>query len=128
MTKELQKIYKSYPTHQDCINYLEKIIWKDNPICPYCKVAYYSKLSEESRYHCNNCNASFSVTVKTILHKTRVDLQKWFYLIRLFLKTDYKPTLRELGSELEVTKDTALRMSNQIKLAISSNNEWIYKI
>jgi transposase-like protein len=31
---------------------------------------------KQQRYHCNNCNTSYSVTVGTIFHDTKLDLQK----------------------------------------------------
>lgn len=128
MTKELQQLYKKYPTQEDCVNHLEEIIWNSKPVCPYCNISYYSPLKNENRYHCNNCNSSFSVTTKTFMHKTRVDLQKWISIIRLLLSTNNTPTVRELAQQMEVTKDTSHRMLNQTKRAILTGTKWIYKI
>jgi len=72
------QVYKQFPSHGDCIAYLEKIRWKYQPVCPYCKSIRVTSFKKEQRHHCNNCNTSFSVTVGTIFHKTKLDLQKWF--------------------------------------------------
>lgn len=124
---KLQDIYNKYPTQNDCISLLEKLIWDNAPKCPHCGYEKYSPIKNESRYHCNVCNVSFSVTVRTIFHKTRADLQKWFYVIDQLLNTDRKLTDRGLAEEISVTKDTAWRMTNIITGEIGKS-ELIYKI
>ena len=58
---------------------------------------------------------SYSVSVRTMFHKTRIDLQKWFYLIFILLNTNKKLSTREIAKEINVTKDTAWRMLKMIK-------------
>ena len=72
------EIYKKFPTHEDCLAYLEKVRWNNVPTCPYCNSTNSTSFKKENRHHCNNCNTSYSVTVGTIFHKTKLDLQKWF--------------------------------------------------
>ena len=80
------------------------------------------------RYHCNTCNKSYSVTVRTVFHKSKVDLQKWFYLIHILINTVDKTTVRDIGERIGVTKDTANRMHNQIIGWIKTNPNEIHKI
>ena len=72
------QIYRTFPKQQDCINHLEKVKWNNKPRCPYCKSTNQTSMPKENRYHCNNCNTSFSVMVGTIFENTKLDLQKWF--------------------------------------------------
>ena len=74
----LINIFKKFPNQEDCITHLEKIKWDNKAICPYCKESKTTKVVKEQRYHCNNCNTSFSVTVNTIFHHTHLPLQKCF--------------------------------------------------
>jgi transposase-like protein len=117
----LKDVYKKFPTEKKCLLFLEEVIWNNRPICPYCKSQYVTTVVKENRHHCNTCNSSFSVTVNTIFHKTKCDLQKWFYLTLIFMEYGEIPSLRLLGNELNVTKDTAARMISKIKLAYISN-------
>ena len=71
-------------------------------------------MPKEERYHCNTCNKSYSVTVGTMFHKTKVDLQKWFYAISLIANNE-NISARQLGKEIDVTKDTAWFMMKRIK-------------
>ncbi len=36
-------------------------------------------------FQCQDCNKSFSVTVGTIFHNTKLDLRKWFWIISLMI-------------------------------------------
>lgn len=124
----LIEIYKRFPANADCIKYLEKIKWKGAPVCPYCGSSKYSPYKSGIRYKCNKCNMSFSVTVKTVFHRTRLDLQKWFLAIHFILNGEYLLSARELGKQLDVTKDTALLLLNKIRKAYAEDNQLLIKI
>lgn len=74
-------------------------------------------MKKEFRYHCNACNVSFSVTVKTLFHNTRIPLQKWFAAIEIFIQNDKFISSRKLAEILDVNKDTAWTMIAKIKKA-----------
>lgn len=109
------QVYKQFPTQLDCIKHLEKVRWNNEPVCPYCNSKNQTPLPKEKRYHCNNCNTSFSVTVGTIFHKTKMDLQKWFLAISLTLNAKKGISARQLARDIEVTKDTAWRILMQVR-------------
>jgi transposase-like protein len=125
---KLSEIYKRFPTKTDCIKYLEGIRWKGNPICPYCQVSYYTMFNKENRYHCNNCNTSFSVTVRTIFHKTKIPLQKWFFAISLILNSKKGISIRKLAKDLNVNKNTSLYINERIRRAIIEQRELLQNI
>ncbi len=77
------QIFEKFSTQESCIHYLEEIRWKGTPTCPYCKSTKTAQLGKRCR--CYNCITSFSVTVGTIFHKTKIPLQKWFLAISLIL-------------------------------------------
>lgn len=111
------QVYKQFPTQIDCIKHLEKVRWNNVPVCPYCKSTNSTSRKDETRYQCNNCNTPYSVTVGTIFHKTKVDLQKWFLAITLTLNAKKGMSARQLGRDIEVTKDTAWFMMMRLRTA-----------
>lgn len=119
----ITEVYKKFPTHQSCIAHLEAVRWHSMPICPYCKSTKQTPLHKEYRYHCNNCNTSFSVTVGTIFHKTKLDLQKWFVSISLVLNAKKGISARQLGRDIGVTKDTAWFMLMRLRRAFADYGE-----
>ena len=122
------EINKRFPTHDDCIKYLEEVRWKNKPKCPYCQSTNQTPLKQEKRYHCNNCNTSYSVTVGTIFHKTRLDLQKWFLAITLILNARKGISARQLARDLEVNKNTAWYMAMRIRKAMFEHRELLQGI
>ena len=112
------QIYKRFPTQQSCIDHLEKVRWNNEPVCPYCKSKNQTKRKGTNRYHCNNCNTSYSVMVGTIFHNTKLDFQKWFLAISLVLNAKKGLSARQLSRDIEVTKDTAWYMLMRIRKAM----------
>lgn len=117
------QVYKRFPTQLDCIKHLEQVRWNNVPKCPYCTSIKCTATKTGNRYHCNNCNTSFSVTVGTIFHKTHLDLQKWFLAVSLVLNAKKGYSARQLGRDIEVTKDTAWRMFMQIRKSFIEQHE-----
>ena len=115
----LVEIFKKFPTQKDCIEYLEKIKWQDKPVCPYCKSTKSHSIPEELRHHCHNCRTSYRVTVGTILHDTRLPLQKWFLAICLILNAKKGISSRQLARDLEVNKNTAWSMQMRVRKAMT---------
>ena len=124
----ISEIYRVLPDRSGCIEYLEKIRWNGRVICPYCNSHKVSPLHIEQRHHCNRCNASFSVTVRTIFHKTRIDLQKWFWAIHLLHSSRNGIRSRLLAQELKVNRNTAWSMAVRINYELQQHNELILKI
>jgi len=120
---KLNDIFRIFPDENSCIKLLEEIIWKNSPVCPYCTSGNYSKLKDSFRLHCNNCNTSYSVTVNTVFQKTKIPLQKWFYIIYLKENGRLNISVRLLGEEMGITKDTANRIINKVNNFHFENKE-----
>ena len=58
------------------------------------------------------------MTVGTIFHKTKLDLQKWFLAISLILNAKKGVASRQLARDLEVNKDTAWYLQMRIRRAM----------
>jgi len=111
-------IYKQFPQETNCIEYLEQVRWHNKPVCPYCDSTNATPVPKEQRYHCNNCNTAFSVTVNTIFHHTHLPLQKWLLAVTLVLNAKKGIAARQLARDLEVNRNTAWRMGMKIRQAM----------
>lgn len=116
-------IYNTFPDQDACIDHLEKARWKGIPQCKYCKSTNSTKMEAERRYHCNGCKCSFSVTTGTIFHHTHLPLQKWFLAISLILNAKKGISARQLARDLDINKNTAWRISMQIRKAMSQSKD-----
>jgi transposase-like protein len=117
------QVYEMFPDQDSCLDHLEKARWRGMPICPYCKSANSTPMPKERRYHCNNCNTSYSVTAGTIFHKTKVELQKWFLAVSLILNAKKGISSRQLSRDLHVNKDTGWYMAMRIRRAMIEQRE-----
>ena len=111
------QIFARFPTQQDCIAHLEQARWGDKPSCPYC--GSFHTVRNEKRHHCYDCKTGFSVTVGTIFHHTHMPLQKWFLAIMLVLNARKGISALQLSRDLEVNKNTAWRITMQIRKAMT---------
>jgi len=116
-------IFELFSTKDDCIACLEKIRWSNKPKCPYCKSDNSTPMPKQKRHHCNTCNTSFSVTVRTIFHHTHLPLQKWFLAISIVLNAKKGIAARQLGRDLRVNKDTAWRIAMKIRDAMMEREQ-----
>lgn len=117
------EVFRRFPTQELCLQYMEQVRWDGEPHCPYCGAVHTTALPKERRHHCNTCNTSFSVTVGTIFHKTRLPLQKWFLAISLVLNAKKGISARQLARDLEINKDTAWRISMKIREAMKEKGQ-----
>ncbi|TVQ21532.1 MAG: IS1595 family transposase [Leptolyngbya sp. DLM2.Bin15] len=94
-------------SEDECRSFLEAVLWGDTPQCPYCQSINSTAITKERRYHCNTCFNSYSVTVGTMFHGTRVPLSKWFKAIAILLDEDPSISVRKLAQAIDVNKNTA---------------------
>jgi transposase-like protein len=115
------QIFQQFPTQESCINHLEQKRWAGVPVCPYCESTNTYKAKDRLRHHCNGCRKSFSVTIGTIFHDTRLPLQKWFLAISLMLNAKKGISSRQLARDLELPVKTAWSLSHRIRNAMQED-------
>lgn len=115
-------VYKQFPSQEACIKHLEAVRWHGKPMCPYCTSDRVSRLPKQGRLHCNACNTSFSVLVRTIFHKTKIDLQRWFLAIAMVMNAKKSISAHQLSRYIEVNKNTAWLMLMRIRKAMREDS------
>lgn len=111
-----------FSTEEQCVKYLERVRWPTQPICPYC-AAKKSTPMKDNRHHCNCCGTTFSITVRTIFHDTRIPLKKWFMAIKLILDTESRISSRKLAKDLGINRNTASRLINRVYGAMANTDD-----
>jgi transposase-like protein len=67
-----------FPDAAACSAYLERLRWPDGFVCPACRSAAAPWRQTRGRLVCRLCRRQMTVTVGTILDKTRTPLTTWF--------------------------------------------------
>ena len=122
----LVEINNKFPTELDAIKHFEKVRWGKKIKCPYCKSERDNiKRTDDARLRCDCCNKSYSVTVNTHLHNTRLPLKTW--LMAFAIVSDAKKGLSalQLDRNLGVHYETAFNMYHKIRTLMVMDNKTI---
>jgi transposase-like protein len=121
-----ESVYEAFPTQHECLQHLEKVLWEGKPECPYCHSAHHTSIPND-RYKCNDCNRSYRVTVKTIFHNTKFELQKWF-IAMITYSGKKKVSIRGLAGRIRGNKNSADHLLHLLRKAHAQDPEWLKKI
>jgi len=100
---------------------LEAILWPDGPICPHCGVinhAYATKRPGVYRCAEAKCRKDFSVTMKTVMERSKIALHKWLQAFHLICSSKKGVLAHQLHRTLDITYEAAWFMTHRIREAM----------
>ncbi len=105
---------------------LEAIRWPDGPFCPHCGNADPDKIAKgeggatrSGLYYCAACNGQFTVTVGTVMERSKVPLSKWLLAMHLMGASKKGVSALQLQRMLGVTYKTAWFLCHRIREAMT---------
>jgi len=117
----LVKVISQFNTDEKCLEYLSNLRWAKMRYCPYCKsikVSRHAEKNRRSRWQCSGCKKSFSPTVNTVFHGTRLPLWKWFIAISLVSDAKKSLSSRQLARHLDIPVKTAYSLMQRLRKAM----------
>ena len=117
--KTLIDFMEMYKTEEDCRQALFHHKWPEGFVCPRCGHGQAYAHKKRLLYECASCGHQTSLTAGTVLHKTRVDLKKWFLAIYLMSQTKKTISAAELSRQLGIAPQTAWTMRRKITEAMA---------
>src|SRR5450830_1593522 len=121
------EVKKRYSTEEACRNHLFKIRWPKSYQCTKCGNGKHYYISTRHLYECTQCHYQMSVTVGTIMEKTRTPLQTWFWAMYMVSKDKRGLSAVMLSRELKIAYNTAWHMIHNIRMAMGERDE-LYKL
>jgi len=103
------------------MQFIERLRWPEGARCIRCGADVAQFVSGgRCLYQCRNgrCRYQFGPTTGTLLHDSRVPLQKWFYAIALVLTTEEGLSVRDAQRELRIGYKTAWYLCHRIRAAL----------
>lgn len=102
---------------------LEAVRWPDGPVCPHCgSVEGIAKAQGKSArpglYYCAPCNTQFTVTVGTVMERSKVPLTKWWLAMHLLGSSKKGMSAHQIHRTLGITYKTAWFMCHRIREAM----------
>ncbi|KJS09282.1 MAG: transposase [Hoeflea sp. BRH_c9] len=110
--------------------HLEAIRWPHGPNCPHCgnidpdkiaKVEGKKQTHRKGLYYCNECGGQFTVTVGSVMERSKVPLSKWVFAFHLFAASKKGMSAHQLHRMLGVTYKTAWFMAHRIREAMKED-------
>ncbi len=107
---------------------LEAELWPEGPICRHCGNADPDKIAKiegkkhshrPGLYYCNECDSQFTVTVGTVLERSKIPLTKWLMAAHMFNSGKNGVSAHEIHRTLGVTYKTAWFMMHRLREAMN---------
>ena len=104
---------------------LEAIRWPDGPICAHCGNSDQDKIAKgqgkahrPGLYYCAACNGQFTVTVGTVMERSKIPLSKWLFAMHLMGASKKGMSALQLQRMLDVTYKTAWFLCHRVREAM----------
>ena len=105
-----------------CRDHLFKIRWPNGFKCPKCGHETYYVISSRNLFECTACHYQASVTVGTVMEKTHIKLEKWFWGIYFVGRDKRGCSAVLLAKELEISYKAAWFMLHRIRKAMQDRD------
>ncbi|RWI93431.1 IS1595 family transposase [Mesorhizobium sp.] len=108
--------------------HLEAIRWADGVYCPHCGNSdgetihrLEGKSTRPGLFQCNACRQHFTVTVGTVMERSKIPLAKWVLGFHLYAASKKGLSAHQLHRMLGVTYKTAWFMAHRIREAMKED-------
>ena len=105
---------------------LEAVRWPDGPFCPHCGNSDPEKIAKgqgrahrPGLYYCAACNGQFTVTIGTVMERSKIPLSKWLFAMHLMGASKKGMSALQLSRMLGVTYKTAWFLCHRIREAMT---------
>ena len=106
--------------------YLEAQRWPNGPICPHCGNADPAKIGSlkgkahrPGLYQCNECREQFTVTVGSVMERSKIPLNKWLLAMHLMGAAKKGMSAHQLHRVLGITYQSSWFLAHRIREAMS---------
>ena len=106
----------------------EAVRWPNGPVCPQCGNANpdrmhkgKGKVARPGLFYCSACNGQFTVTVGTVMERSKIPLSKWLLAMHLIGSSKKGMSAHQLHRMLGVTYKTAWFMAHRIREAMKDD-------
>lgn len=120
--KEITSVFKDDSAFEQR---LRETRWPNGPICTRCSEKNIGQLDQRKIFVCRKCNAQFSLTSGTILHRSRVSLRVYFELSADIIRYKIRrssPTGHGIKDKYGIAYATAVRLKEIISRSLEEED------
>jgi transposase-like protein len=135
MKTTLPRLAAMLPDEAAAYEYLERLRWKGEPVCPHCGVKdsrhYFLKpsngtsratrtgaQSQRRVWKCRDCRRQFSVLTGTIFHGSKVPVRTWIFVLFEMAASKNGVSAREIERKYGLTPKTAWFVMHRLREAM----------
>jgi transposase-like protein/ribosomal protein L37AE/L43A len=107
-----------YGTEAQCREHVFEKRFGNGFICPKCGHNHGVKIATRLLMQCAKCHYQVSVTSGTVMHNTKIPIQKWYFAIYLITSGKRGISAMELRRQIAVTYKTAWYVNKRIRAAM----------
>ena len=114
---------ETFSSEDVCKEKLFEMKWPDGFTCPRCGNESHYIHKNRGLYQCKSCGYQASLTSGTIMHKTRISLVKWFWIIYMMGTDKRGISTLEISKKLELRYATAWLMVHKVRTAMKNRDD-----
>jgi transposase-like protein len=107
--------------------HLESVRWPEGPVCVHCQSKRVTRMEGKSHraglFHCNDCEKPFTVTLGTVMERSKIPLAKWVLGFHLMAASKKGISSHQLHRMLGITYKSAWFLSMRIREAMGLDPE-----
>jgi len=120
--KRFVSFIDSNPSEKDCVDYLEKIVWKGKtPISPFDPSSKVYPCAN-GKWKCKNTGKYFTTKSLTIFRHSRLPLKKIFLALHFLVSRKKGIPSTQLAEDLNITQKTAWKLLNKLRNILDQSN------
>jgi transposase-like protein len=105
-----------------CEAHLFQKRWPEGFVCPRCGHTKPYYIKTRKHYECQQCSYQASLTAGTIMHKSKLPLHTWFWVIYLVVHDKRGRSALSLADLLQLNYRTAWRLLHKIRHAMKERD------
>ena len=113
---------KVYNDDDAARKHIEALLWPQGPHCPHCGSFAATKLEGKAHrpglYQCNDCREQYTVTVNTVMERSKIRLCKWVLASHLMAASKKGISSKQMQRMLGVTYKSAWFMTMRLREAM----------
>ena len=117
-----QKIYNDDDAARE---HIETLLWPSGPFCPFCGSFSATKMEGKSHraglHQCNDCRAQYTVTVNTVMERSKIRLCKWVLASHLMAASKKGISAKQIQRMLGLTYKSAWFVMMRLREAMQDD-------
>jgi hypothetical protein len=118
----MREFRQKFSSEAACLEYLIQCRWPEGFVCPKCSGASAALLSTRPVFQCRRCRHQTYVMAGTVMHRSHLPLQEWFWAAYLVATHTPGISAHQLQRQLGISSDTtAWHLLHRLRKAMVSD-------